>query len=302
MPDDSASTFSAGLRRKRRAAVLLILALATLFILAISITDLPLLPGEWFAVNLFPFARTEGSIGGGEAIILFVRVMLAVALLLLPVNLILIIFMREERRRLLIHIGTVVTLALLLNALSRVVGNLPENLLENAGQSGQRADGTPPLTPLPDFTPNPSEWAVLAATLAISLLIVGLTGIVGWVIWRRRMQADDSLARLGRRAQAALDELESGGDFKSAIIRCYHDMTRVLQQERGIQREVAMTPSEFEQALRGKGLPQEAVRQLTRAFEDVRYGGQPAGEREERLAKDSLAAIVAACTQVRGTP
>lgn len=302
MPDDSASTFAAGLRRKRRALALLIGALASLFVLAVSITDMPLLPGEWFAVNLFPFERPGGgSIGGGEAIILFVRIMLALALVLLPINLILVIFMREERRRLLINIVTAIALWLFLNALSRIAGNLPENLFENAGQSGERADGTPPLTPLPDFTPNPSEWAVLAAALAISLLIVGLAAIVIWAIWRRRMRPDDSLARLGQRAQAALDELESGGDFRSAVIRCYRDMTRVLQQERGIQREIAMTPSEFEQALRGKGLPQEAVHQLTHVFEDVRYGGQPAGEREERLAKDSLAAIVTACAQARGT-
>ncbi|MCS7056402.1 MAG: DUF4129 domain-containing protein [Thermoflexales bacterium] len=303
MPDAPDSPFDAGLRRKSRALALLLGALVALFVLAIGITDLPLLPGQWFAINLLPFARPEGgSIGGGEAIVLFVRILLAVALLLLPINLIAVIFMREARRRLLIHIATAIALWALLNMIVQAARDLPENLLEQAGQRGERTDGMPPLTPLPDFTPNPSEWAVLAAALAISLLIVGLAGIAGWAIWRRRMRADDSLARLGRRAQAALDELESGADLGSVVIRCYRDMTRVLQQERGIAREVAMTPSEFEQMLRGKGLPQAAVQQLTRVFEDVRYGGQPAGEREERLAKESLAAIVAACAQPRGTP
>ncbi len=289
-------------RHKRRALILVIGTLALLFVLASGITGMALLPGEWFTVNIpSPGRPVGGSIGGGEAIMLFVRVVLALALLLLPINLVLVIVSREGRRRLLINLVSIIALWLWLIALSRIMGNLSEELLDSEGQSGAAANGTPPLTPLPDFVPNPPDWTVLVVTLAISLLIVGLAAVVVWMIWRRRARQDDSLARLGKQAQAALDELQAGGDVKSVVIRCYRDMTRVLQQERGIQREIAMTPSEFERALRGKGLPHEAVGQLTRVFEDVRYGGQPAGEREERLAMDSLAAIVAACAQARGT-
>jgi len=301
MPGDPTSASAAGRHSKRRALILLAGALVLLFVLAIGITDLPLQPGEPFAVNIPPLGRSSGgSLAGGEAIMLFVRVMLALALLLLPINLVLVIVTREGRRRLLINFVTVISLWLWLTALSRIMRNLPEELFSNEG--GLRPAGEAlPLPPLPDFVPNPPDWTVLAVALAISLLAVGLAAAIGWAIWRRWTRRDEPLARLGRRAQAALDELQSGGDFRSAVIRCYRDMTRVLQQERGIQREIAMTPSEFELALRGKGLPHDAVHQLTRVFEDVRYGGQAAGEREERLAMDSLAAIVAACAQARET-
>jgi hypothetical protein len=63
-----------------------------------------------------------------------------------------------------------------------------------------------------------------------------------------------------------------------------------------------MTPSEFEQALQGKGLPREPVHQLTHLFEEVRYGARQVGEREERQAIDSLSAIVAACTRAKSVP
>jgi hypothetical protein len=68
----------------------------------------------------------------------------------------------------------------------------------------------------------------------------------------------------------------------------------VLSEQRNIQRPSHMTPREFETALAGQGLPRDPVQQLTRLFEDVRYGTRQPGEREERLALDSLAAIVSA--------
>jgi hypothetical protein len=78
-------------------------------------------------------------------------------------------------------------------------------------------------------------------------------------------------------------------------MRCYHEMSRVLAEERGLVRGIAMTPREFEVILAEKGLPQQHVRTLTQLFEAVRYGAKPPGESEERQAVDCLEAIVDAC-------
>jgi hypothetical protein len=72
-------------------------------------------------------------------------------------------------------------------------------------------------------------------------------------------------------------------------------MTRVLITQKGIAREAAMTPREFETALAETGLPRESVRRLTRLFEDVRYGTMMPGRREELVAVDCLTDIVEAC-------
>jgi len=72
-------------------------------------------------------------------------------------------------------------------------------------------------------------------------------------------------------------------------------MSRILSQERGIQRHHDMTPREFERRLAAVGLPERHVRQLTRLFERVRYGAREAGEAEEQQAITCLTVIAEAC-------
>jgi hypothetical protein len=119
-----------------------------------------------------------------------------------------------------------------------------------------------------------------------------------WVILSRRQpRTPSAMQSLADEAQSAINAIQAGGPLEETIARCYRDMCNVLQQERGIARGIAMTPSEFEQVLQDKGMPAQAVHQLTHLFEQIRYGSQPAGPREEQLAIESLTAIVAACGQ-----
>ena len=60
-------------------------------------------------------------------------------------------------------------------------------------------------------------------------------------------------------------------------------------------REETMTAREFEDQLVKKGLPQEAIRTLTRLFEQVRYGSAPPNPRDEVLALECLTDIAKAC-------
>jgi hypothetical protein len=68
----------------------------------------------------------------------------------------------------------------------------------------------------------------------------------------------------------------------------------VLSQQRGLERDRAMTPREFAQHLAASGVRDEHIQQLTRLFEDARYGAQPPSARDERAAVECLTAIVQA--------
>ena len=68
-----------------------------------------------------------------------------------------------------------------------------------------------------------------------------------------------------------------------------------MRTARGIRRQEAVTPSEFEKQLEDAGLPREPVADLTRLFEEVRYGSKILGEWEGRRAIACLTAIADAC-------
>jgi hypothetical protein len=115
-----------------------------------------------------------------------------------------------------------------------------------------------------------------------------------WFFWRRLRAQASPLELLAEEAQSALADLQSGGDLKDTVLRCYREMSQILSQQRGVTRPRDMTPREFEQQLAAVGLRDEHIRRLTRLFERVRYGGRQAGEREEREAVACLSAIARA--------
>jgi hypothetical protein len=118
-----------------------------------------------------------------------------------------------------------------------------------------------------------------------------------WFVWQRRPQRS-SLAGpkelLALEARRAIDTLHAGRDLKDTVLRCYREMSQVLQEQRGIQRQKGMTPREFEKYLAEIGLRDEHIRRLTRLFESVRYGDNVSSERDKREAMDCLRAIVRA--------
>ncbi len=93
-------------------------------------------------------------------------------------------------------------------------------------------------------------------------------------------------------AEQAIRALQTGSDVRSVIVRCYRQMSRALQKERGIRLEETMTARDFESLLEARGIPQAPVHQLTRLFEGARYGYRQPGPEDEREAFDCLNAIV----------
>jgi len=145
-----------------------------------------------------------------------------------------------------------------------------------------------PTTPLGN-PPGSLIWIV------VIVLVAAVAGLLLMFILRRRKP--EPLNRLLQEAENAMTALQNGVDLRNVIVRYYIQMCQALQEERGIERGIAVTPHEFIELLLAKGLPGGPVRLLTRLFETVRYGNQTVSAKDEKDALESLSAIVAACRE-----
>jgi hypothetical protein len=143
------------------------------------------------------------------------------------------------------------------------------------------------------FSAQTAPWlAWLANLLFLTILIFIIWRVLRW--WSQRRT---TVTALGAEASQALDDLQTGADLEDTILRCYAQMSRVVSEQRNIQRKQAMTPREFEQELTRCGLPKEDVSELTRLFELSRYGDIKLGEQEKMQALTCLQAIVEVCQE-----
>jgi hypothetical protein len=279
-------------RNKLRNLILSGVAVVAVVLLSAGLSELELLPGQPFSLEGTEIeAQGFGPSPAVEAILTLGRVLFVLAWLLLPVSIIYLIKSAEFRKRVLKSLLSMLLFLAIVYLFMRARSGL------DRGQEIQFPGMSSPPEPLSqaptaEFVADPSQWLVLVASLALAVLLVASLVGVAWFFWRRRRRPESPLGRLAR---DALQALEGGADLKNTVIRCYFQMARVLDEQRGIRRQQSMTPREFERRLEEEGLPGEPVRQLTRLFEEVRYGTRVPGEREERQAIASLRAIVEAC-------
>jgi hypothetical protein len=285
----------------KRRIIFIVLGVAILGMLGLSIglTGLFLQPGDLLPLTGdLPIGNYQGfDMPGGMAILQIIRVIYIIAFLTVPIMMIYLIISPTARKRLLKFLlrslPFFLGIYLFILFLQRLQGNnITDTPLQIGGPAIPPGPGViPTLAPIPD----PSETAIVLISVILSVVMVSIIGVALWFLWRRR-KLDDSPNRLiARQAQSALDALQAGGDLKNTIIRCYYQMSAVINQQRGIQRSQAMTAHEFEEYLSKNGLPGEPVHQLTHLFEEVRYGDLPAGAAEEQIAMNSLSAIIEAC-------
>jgi hypothetical protein len=273
------------------------IAVAAMVLLPAGLSDLELLPGQPFYIEM-ESQLGEGEFGplpGGEFLLVLVRAFFALALLSLPFLIIYLIISPEFRKRVLRMLVSLLWVCAFYIVLTRVRPDLFD--------VGREMRLTPPqgqtLSPVPvaGFVASPPRWLALVAALGLAVLLAGLLVGTAWFIWRHihRPATPSPLEQLAQQARDALESLRAGDDLKNTVIRCYFEMVRVLDEQRGIKRQMDMTPREFEIRLERAGLPDEHVRRLTRLFEAVRYGAKDVGENEERRAVACLTAIVEAC-------
>lgn len=293
-------------REKYRVWLLAGLALLALFILAAGLSELELAPGwpfsVWWRLLFGDLNRTSDAVVAlpfGSDYARIARVLATVFLILIILFVIGFILYPDLRKRMLREVLRLVVILLLASILmnSGFMENLTQMVepvdLSNA-EAPEMEMGESELADLPEFEANSPPWLTWIASFVLALaLVAGVMRLV-WSM-SRRMPTSTPMQDLAKEAQAALDALHSGADFRNTIIRCYREMSEVLRTQRGIQRDEAMTPREFEERLTRHGLPGDPVRQLTRLFEWVRYGAAAPGELEEDQAITSLSAIVEAC-------
>ncbi len=282
-------------------------AVTATVLLAAGISQIALSPGlswsDWMRL-LFGDMNLQREAGmpplfSGEGMVDIMRIMFLCVALLIPVLIVAMIFspdLRKKALRMFVQSLFFVVAALVLfrsgalDSLSNVSQEVQGALSEPAPEGGPGA-----LEDMPEFVPSSPTWLIWAASFVLAALVLVLVASVGWSVWRNRIERQRPIQKLAKDAQEALDALKTGADFRNTVIRCYHDMSEAVRAQRGIQREYTMTPREFESRLMSRGMPESAVRQLTRLFEAVRYGALEPSDLDVDHAVTSLSAIVEAC-------
>ncbi|RDI71331.1 DUF4129 domain-containing protein [Halopelagius longus] len=100
-------------------------------------------------------------------------------------------------------------------------------------------------------------------------------------------EPDVDVGDIGRAAGAAADRIERDADVENEVYRAWGEMTDLLD----ISNPKASTPGEFADAAVAAGMARDDVTELTRLFEDVRYGGEAPTEEREARAIEALRRI-----------
>ncbi|WP_396610529.1 DUF4129 domain-containing protein [Haloferax sp. S1W] len=94
-----------------------------------------------------------------------------------------------------------------------------------------------------------------------------------------------NVAAVGRAAGVAAERIESGdADVENEVFRAWGEMTALLD----VSNRASATPEEFAAVAVDAGMDRDDVTELTRLFEEVRYGGVEATVDRERRAVDAL--------------
>lgn len=273
------------------------LAIVALVLLASGLKDFELLPGRPLprgTQTTDNVAGLPGRIPGSELLRYAFMVIFGLAIALLPFALVYVIVSSDARKRVLRSLG----LLMWFLAIYLLIRANPELFQELQLQSATAPFPDNAALPGVEFSASIPPWMVPLSTLVLALLLAaGLVGIA-WFIWRRSRHQPDPLEQLAQEAREALVALEGGADVKDTVMRCYFEMNRILSQQRGISRSATMTPREFEQELRGAGLPEGDIEELTRLFESVRYGARIPDEQQERQAVACLTSIAESCASL----
>jgi len=157
-------------------------------------------------------------------------------------------------------------------------GGTESPLAQLADASG--IGGSPVATPLP---PELLGAVFVAVTLAAGAALVYATGSTE-IETSTEDDDEGDLSDVAAVAGAAADRLESGdADVDNAVYRAWWEMTELLD----ISDPDSSTAGEFADAAIETGMDQDDVSEITRLFEEVRYGGMDPEPREE-LALDTL--------------
>lgn len=282
-------------KTKRSTLVLLAITTILTLLLAMSLRTLVLAPGQPFNLGKSqPVVKGSVPLESDNAVAWLMRGLLGLTVIFLPVYIIYSLRTPKGRRRLIANL-------IMLAALFWIADQLQKQALQQNAQQAPTTlnnlnqQGGDSSTPLSVFPSEPPVWVTVAVIALASLLVVGVI-FTGIMIYRQRTKPEEIvLDRLAEAAQNTIRSIYAGGDFKLSIIQCYHEMSRVIREEKGIARDLAMTPREFEDVLIERGLPSTSIDTLTHLFEQARYGSLATAPEDQDLAIACLTEIVQVC-------
>ncbi|MFO7916953.1 MAG: DUF4129 domain-containing protein [Anaerolineae bacterium] len=282
-------------------------AITAIALLGMSLSSLELRPGEPLILpeQMRRMERGRGEIPpmpGGDVIYVMLRVTFILTIALLPFAIIYCIISPKARKRVLASVITLLAICSLLMLLRPSLNDIEEEI-QLPDEAPERMPEGALSAPGAEFTADPSPGLILAVNIALALLLAAAIVIVIWFIWQytypsrstRTAEETSPLKHLAQEAQETIQAVRAGADLNDVVTRCYVEMIQILREQRGIHRQHAMTPREFEIHLKEMGLPAEQTRRLTRLFERVRYGDKRPSKQQEDEAIASLNAIVEFC-------
>jgi hypothetical protein len=289
--------FSALTPRRRRILIWMVLGVLALVLLAGGLSTFTLQPGRVFQQPTSEATEQTAPIqvdqSTSETFNTVLRAVLAVLLVLLPLSVIAALFSKQGRKRLITNALIIGLVLLVLSRVQEVQNQAREANMDVGGFNDQ----VPAVMgePLPPPPSPPSEEFVWIASLAI--VVIGLVLLL-W-LGRRWLFSRQSTAliQIAEEADRARDALAGGGMLEDVVIRSYRQMNKIVAEARELRRSPSATPREFEDTLVGAGLPLGPLDDLTKLFEQVRYGGLVTGPEERQTAINSLTAIAAACRE-----
>lgn len=278
-------------QKKFLATGFLILAILIVIFLASGISGVEFQPGTIGEKENSPLEfRTLPQINGSPLWRIF---MVILFLAILPISIIMFIKYPEVRKRAYQGLAYFLLLGLLLfilmgkNEEETELSLLDETPADTSIIETQR-EAAEFLSSVGEVDPNLNIILDIAIFLSIGLAAF-------YIYWRFFRKTPSTTDQLKAGVEEAISDIQTGDDLRNVIIRCYNDMSQVLNEQRDIQRQQGMTPREFEHQLQGVGLPQNAVQRLTRLFEEVRYGNAELGKDAEQEAIHCLKSIAEAC-------
>lgn len=286
------------------------IAIIAMLLLAASLPHLQFRSGEttllsylWqqFLEGLFQVKNQTAPMPLDEhgMIALMLQVLMSVMLVGLPFGVVYFFTSRDFRKQVIKQLKPWVMLLACLYLMKKLAADGALKKFLHQDSASKPLDAVPVTRPawtsFSQFAEHPSQWLMLASSLTLALVIAALLWYVIVVFYRRSQHPSPRLNTVSEAAQQAISSFRIGGDFQNMVIRCYAEMSRALKAEKGLARQDAMTVREFERCLTDAGLPSPPVQQLTRIFEDVRYGSKIPDTTEEQRTVASLQAIIEAC-------
>jgi hypothetical protein len=133
----------------------------------------------------------------------------------------------------------------------------------------------------------------LAGAVLVSLVAMALFVRVGLKLGRPGPEAGLPQRRIGAAhvVQAAISELQLGGDVRTVILACYERFCYFLGA-RGVSYQETLTPREIEDlAVNRLAVSQDSAESLTSLFEEARYSEHTLGHTDRDRAVQSLERI-----------